>query len=89
MSVETILSRMISDSAFAEAVFADAEKALAEYNLSAEEIAKFTGLTRALFESMLPEDRKSFLIVGRSGGIGDPQDSPPGSQNHNETALSL
>ena len=89
MSVETILSRMISDSAFAEAVFANAEKALAEYKLSAEEIAKFTGLTRAHFESMLPEDRKSFLIVGRSAAIGDPQDNPPGSRNHNETNLTL
>ena len=89
MSVETILSRMISDSAFADAVFTDAEKALAEYKLSAEEIAKFKGLSRAHFESMLPEDRKSFLIVGYPGAIGDPQDNPPGSKNHNETALSL
>ena len=82
MSVETILSRMISDSAFADSVFADAEKALADYKLSAEEIAKFKGLTRAHFEEMVPEERKSLAI-------GDPEDSPPGSRNHNETALTL
>ena len=73
MSVETILSRMISDSAFAEAVFADAEKALAEYKLSAEEVAKFKELTRAHFTSMTTEERKSFALT----------------QNHNETALTL
>ena len=82
MSVETILSRMISDSAFAEAVFADAEKALAEYNLSAEEIAKFKKLTHAHFSTMTPEERKSFgVVVHERNGLK--------SENHNETALTL
>ena len=86
MSVETILSRMISDSAFADSVFADAEKALADYKLSAEEIAKFKGLTRATFSTMTPEERRSFAIVvhERSGANGDPE-----TRNHNETALTL
>ena len=86
MSVETILSRMISDSAFADAVFTDAEKALAEYKLSAEEIAKFKGLTRAHFEDMSTEERKSFgvIIHERNGITGDPE-----THNHNETALTL
>ena len=62
MSTQTILSRMIEEPAFADAVFTDAAKALAEYNLSAEELAKFKGLTRAHFEGMSPEERKSFLV---------------------------
>ena len=62
MSTQTILSRMIEDPAFAESVFTDAAKALAEYNLPAEELAKFQGLSRAHFEGMSPEDRKSFLV---------------------------
>ncbi len=76
MSTETILTRMMSDSAFAEAVFTDAEKALAEYNLSTEDLAKFKGLTHAHFQAMSTEDRKSFV------GGGDPE-----TRNHNETLL--
>ncbi len=76
MTTETILTRMMSDPAFAEAVFADAAKALAEYNLSAEDLAKFKGLTRAHFQAMSTEDRKSFGITG------DPE-----TRNHNETLL--
>ena len=60
---------MISEPAFAEAVFADAAKALAEYNLPAEEIAKFKGLTRAHFQSMTPEERKSFGVLVDGRGI--------------------
>ena len=72
MSTETILARMMNDTAFAEAVFTDAAKALAEYNLSTEDLAKFKGLTRAEFESTFIEDRKSFGLK---------------SENHNETIL--
>ena len=76
MSTETILTRMMSDSAFADAVFTDTEKALAEYNLSAEDLAKFKELTRAHFQAMSTEERKSF------GGSWDPE-----TRNHNETIL--
>ena len=78
MSTETILTRMMTDAKFAEAVFADAAKALAEYNLSAEDLAKFKGLTRAQFEGLSTEDRKSF------GVNGDPE-----TRNHNETLLNM
>ena len=77
-TLETILTRMISDSAFADALFADAEKALAEYNLSAEDLAKFKGMSRAQFEAMNPEERKSFGSFHGSGGV-----------NHNQTALHI
>jgi len=60
MSTETILTRMMNDPAFAEAVLTNAEKALAEYNLSVDEVAKLNELTRAQFEGMTPEERKSF-----------------------------
>ncbi len=81
MSTETILSRMMSDAKFAEAVFTDAAQALAEYNLPAEELAKFQTLTRAHFEGMNAEERKSFLVDwgGRSAA----------SLNHNETTLTI
>jgi len=85
MSAETILSRMMSDAKFAEAVFTDAGKALAEYNLSAEDLAKFKGLDRAQFEAMTPEERKSFvvgIVVHDRGG------GPLGASNHNQSALS-
>jgi hypothetical protein len=59
-SIETILSRMMTEKAFADAVFANAEKALAEYSLSADELARFKSLSKAEFEAMGTEDRKSF-----------------------------
>ena len=76
---ETILSRMMNEPAFAEAVFADSQRTLAEYNLSADEIAKFKGISRADFEAFVlasPEERRSFgaaptgrLYVGTEVGI--------------------
>ena len=78
---ETILSCMMSDHTFADAVFANAEKALAEYNLPADELKQFKGMSRAEFEtfvSMPPEERKSLatsfdssgrLLVGTDQGL--------------------
>ena len=60
--LETILSRAMSDDAFAEQLFTDAETALAEYDLSADVISKFKDISRADFEavaSQAPEERKS------------------------------
>lgn len=59
--IEIILARMMSDSTFAETVFVDPEKALAEYHLSVDEMAKFKGLTRKQFEAMSPENRTSMI----------------------------
>ena len=86
MSIESILSRMISDPKFADAVFDNASKALAEYGLSTEELTKFQNLSRATFSTMTPEERRSFAIFvhERSVGGGDPE-----TRNHNETALTL
>ena len=69
---ETILTRMMSEPAFAEAVFTDAKKTLAEYNLSAEEFSKLNNISRADFEkfaSTAPEERRSFATTARGGGF--------------------
>ena len=66
--LNTILTRMMSEPEFTDAVFGDADKALAEYNLSTDEIAKFRNLSRADFEafaSASPEERKSFALTGK------------------------
>ncbi|MBI5934795.1 MAG: hypothetical protein HY867_13915 [Chloroflexi bacterium] len=72
--VEAILSRIISDARFAQAFFADPEKALAGYDLTKEEIGRFANFSRADFERYVnasPEERRSFAIAS----------------NHNERAL--
>lgn len=61
-TIETILSRMMREPAFAEAVFTNAEKALAEYNLKPEEYAAFKALSRAEFDAQAVEGRKSMAI---------------------------
>ena len=61
-TITVILNRMINEPAFAEALIATPEKALAEYNLPADEIAQFKGLSQADFEalaSQAPEERRS------------------------------
>ena len=80
-SVESVLSKAMSDAKFADALFADPEKALAGYDLTAEEFAKFKGLTRADFEiyaKATPEERKS-LAAPDNNGWG----------NHNQSALNI
>ena len=78
-SVEEILQRAMSDRAFIEALFTDAEKALAEYNLPADELATFKNMSRAQFASLAIEERKSMA--------GGSYYEPPTGRNHNETAL--
>lgn len=63
-TIESILSRAMSDPAFADALLADAEKALAEYNLTPEEMAKFKEMSRADFEALPAEERQSMAAVG-------------------------
>lgn len=58
-TIKVIVERMISEPDFANAVLADAETAVAEYDLSADEVVKLKGLSRAQFEALTPEERKS------------------------------
>ena len=79
-SVEEILHRAMSDRAFIEALFTDAEKALAEYNLPADEVAIFKNISRAEFATLAIEERKSMATCTYCY-------EPPSGRNHNETAL--
>ena len=67
--IESVLSRAMSDTTFADSLFANPAQALASFDLTAEEVAKFQGISRADFDAIVsasPEQRKSF-------GIGVPQ----------------
>ena len=70
-TIETILTRMMQDPAFAEAIFSDMENALSEYSLSTEETSQFKELSRAQFDALgtNPEARQSFAVA-HSGGMG-------------------
>ena len=61
-TIETILSRMMREPDFAEAVLTNAEKALAEYNPTPKEYAAFKSLSRAKFDAQAVEGRKSMAI---------------------------
>ena len=70
-TVTVILNRMINEPAFAEALIADPEKTLAEYNLPVDEIAKFKSISHADFEALTshaPEERRS-LASNNSGHL--------------------
>ncbi|MBI3152804.1 MAG: hypothetical protein HYZ21_11765 [Chloroflexi bacterium] len=66
---ETILTRMMGDSAYADEVFRDPVKALANYNLPNEGIAKFKALSRADFESAAHEYRKLLATLAPAFAI--------------------
>ena len=71
--IESVLSRAMSDSAFADLLFVDAENALAGFELTTDEIAGFKSMSRSDFDalSMLaPEERKSFSVLSRDAGSG-------------------
>jgi acetyl-CoA acetyltransferase len=75
-TVESILSRAMSDASFAEALLANPEQALAGFDLTAEELANVKGMSRADFNEFAaasPEVRKS---MGNNW-------------NHNETMLTI
>jgi hypothetical protein len=63
-TIESILTRSMSDPAFAEALIAKPAETLAEYDLSAEELAQFQGLSQVEIDALVanPENRKSFSI---------------------------
>ncbi len=61
-TIETILERAMSDPAFADALLADPEKALAEYDLPADVVTKLKEMSRADFEALDAEDRRSMSI---------------------------
>jgi hypothetical protein len=76
--IEIVLSRAMSDAAFADALFADAEKTLAGFELTSEERSKLQGMSRAEFDAMTTEERKSFITVNWGE-----------EHQHNENALKI
>jgi hypothetical protein len=65
--VEAILTRAMSDSAFANTLFTNPDAALAGYTLTPAEIASLKAMTPADFaqyQNASPEARKSFGTVG-------------------------
>jgi len=65
--IEAVLTRAMSDPAFADALFADVEKALAGFDLTGQELELFKGMSRADFEAYAkasPEERKSMMGFG-------------------------
>ena len=76
-SIESILDRAMSDTNFAVQMLTNPKETLAEYDLSAEEVARFESLSRADFDAFnqaSPEERKSFGLA---------------VLNHNQTALQV
>jgi len=76
--LEMVLTRMMNDAKFASQLFSDADKMLAGYNLSTEEIKIIKSMPRAEFMSHALEARKSFAVMD-SGG----------TKNHNQIALRI
>ena len=65
-SIESILDRAMSDADFAAQMLMNPKETLAEYELSAAEVAQFESLSRADFEAFSkfsPEERKSFGLA--------------------------
>jgi len=64
-AIEDVVTRAMSDSAFANAIVMDPESALAAYSLSTDEITLFREMTRIDFQAFLSahlEERKSFSM---------------------------
>ena len=74
--IESVLSRAMSDAQFANQLFSEPEKAIAGFDLTADEVAQLKSMPRAEFDKFAkstPEERKSFGF----------------SFNHNETMRSI
>jgi hypothetical protein len=66
-TLETILSHAMSEPKFAEQLFKNPEEALADYTLTAEEHTQLKNMSRAEFEVLATEQRKSMVLNdGRS-----------------------
>jgi hypothetical protein len=62
-TLEMILTRAMSDKKFADLLFSDLEKALADYKLAQEDLDRLKGMTRLEFDQYAaasPDDRKSY-----------------------------
>jgi len=67
-TLENILSRAMSDAEFAEQLFTDAEKALAEYDLTADDLNRMKHMSRTELVALAPEERKSLGLIQKFEG---------------------
>ena len=70
-SIETILTRAMNDAEFAAQMLINPKDALAEYDLTDDELERFESLSRAdfdAFETASPEERKSFAFFFKEPG---------------------
>jgi len=70
-TIETILTRMMNDSAFADTVFVNAASALGEYDLTPEDLAQFKRISRAQFDEMQADQRKSMMGLSMGQPVKD------------------
>ena len=68
-TIETILSRAMSEPDFAQQLFADADQALIGYDLTAEELIQVKSISHTKFSAMALEERKSFATTVRGSGF--------------------
>jgi|GEM_PF-2127453 len=62
--IESVVSRAMSDDGFIESLLADPDQALADFDLTAEEIARFKSMSRIEITTLTdPEEGKSFAIM--------------------------
>jgi hypothetical protein len=61
-TIKTILTRAMNDPKFAEQLLVDMNAALAEYNLTTEELSQLSDMALAEFTTLNPEERKSFSL---------------------------
>jgi len=84
-TIETILSRAMSDQDFAMLLFAKPEQALAGYKLTTNEFETLKNLSAAEFEALSADDRRSFVTFQL--GLSVP-DSPEKTMDLNFNAVS-
>lgn len=60
-AIEIILTRAMSDATFADMLLANPDATLANFDLTAEEIAALKSLSRAEFENATPESRLAWI----------------------------
>ena len=69
--IKTVIIKAVSDTEFRDLLFDDPDKALAEYDLSDEEVASLKGMQRDKFDANIGEleeriSRAGFGVVGGS-----------------------
>jgi len=84
-TIETILSRAMSDTEFANLLIVNPVEALVGYELTIEDVERLKNLSSAEFEAMATDERRSFGII-----MPDRYDHGTWTGgNHNQSALKV